>query len=125
MNKLLRNSVAGDQSGIHLLPAVSVASPESAVISRSSLGCQRRGSAILTLRKNRQLAARKLRFRFSRALPKTAVFGFTSKTATSLLLTPHFTYRPVTFTGAYGAETVNVNEARPILSAQQRPEPGL
>jgi len=32
MNELLRNSIAGDQSGIQLLPGVGVASPESVVI---------------------------------------------------------------------------------------------
>jgi len=64
VNELLRNTIAGDQSGIQLLPGVGVASAESAVISRSLLGCYRRGSANLTLWKNRQLAARKLRFRF-------------------------------------------------------------
>ena len=37
MNELLRNSIAGDQSGIQLLPGVGVASAESAVISRSLL----------------------------------------------------------------------------------------
>ena len=64
MNELLRNSIAGDQSGIQLLPGVGVASAESAVISRLLLACYRQGCANSTLRKNRQLAARKLRFRF-------------------------------------------------------------
>ena len=59
MNELLRNSIAGDQSGIQLLPGA-----ESAVISRSLLACYRQGCANSTLRKNRQLAARKLRFWF-------------------------------------------------------------
>jgi len=36
-NELSRNSVAGDQSGVQLLPGVGVASAESAVISRSLL----------------------------------------------------------------------------------------
>jgi len=45
MNELLRNSIAGDQSGIQLLPGVGVASAESAVISRLLLGCYRRGCA--------------------------------------------------------------------------------
>jgi len=44
-------SVAGDQSGVQLLPGVGVASAESAVISRSLLGCYRRGCANSTLRK--------------------------------------------------------------------------
>jgi len=55
MNELLRNSIAGDQSGIQLLPGVGVASPESVVISRSLLGCYRWDCANSKLRKNRQL----------------------------------------------------------------------
>ena len=81
MNELLHNNIAGDQSGIQLLPGEGVASPESAVISWSLLDCNiRRGCANSTLWKNRQLAARKLQFQFCFGIAKND-----SKTVTSRL----------------------------------------
>jgi len=81
---LLRNSIVGDQSGIQLLPGVGVNSLESPVISRSLLGCYsivlyRRGCANSTFRKNRQLAARKLQFRFCFGVAKNHGFRFLFK----------------------------------------------
>jgi len=79
VNELLRNSIASNQ----LLPGVGVTSAESAVISWSLLGCYRWGCANSKLRKNRQVSCQKIAVS---VILRCAVFGFSSKTVTSLSL---------------------------------------